>query len=83
MMEMFFEPSEITISANTDVSFVFVNKGYLSHDFLIKELAIYSGVLRTGGSATMVLNLPVGTYTYYCSQIGHKSAGMQGTLTVV
>ncbi len=31
---------------------------------------------------TLVLNLPAGNYTYYCSVPGHRQAGMVGTLTV-
>ncbi len=36
----------------------------------------------TGGTKTLSLNLPPGTYTFYCSVPGHEAAGMKGTLTV-
>ncbi len=35
-----------------------------------------------GGSKTVTLNLKPGTYKFYCSVPGHRSAGMEGTLTV-
>ena len=36
----------------------------------------------SGGTKTLSLNLPAGTYTFYCSVPGHEQAGMKGTLTV-
>lgn len=36
----------------------------------------------TGDSASVSVDLPAGTYEYYCSVDGHKDAGMKGTLTV-
>lgn len=35
-----------------------------------------------GGTKVLTLNLPPGTYTFYCSVPGHEMAGMKGTLTV-
>jgi plastocyanin len=35
-----------------------------------------------GGSKSVTLNLKPGTYKFYCSVPGHRSAGMEGTLTV-
>jgi uncharacterized cupredoxin-like copper-binding protein len=35
-----------------------------------------------GGSKTLTLNLKPGTYKFYCSVPGHRTAGMEGTLTV-
>ena len=35
-----------------------------------------------GGTRTLTLTLPPGTYTFYCSVPGHEAAGMKGTLTV-
>ena len=81
--DMRFNPREVTIPADTDITFNFSNNGYLAHDFAMDSPRKFSGVLRFGQTASMVLNLPAGTYTFYCTQIGHRAAGMQGTLTVV
>ncbi len=35
-----------------------------------------------GGTKALRLNLTPGTYTFYCSLPGHRSAGMQGVLLV-
>ena len=35
-----------------------------------------------GGSKTLSVSLKPGTYKFYCSVPGHRTAGMEGTLTV-
>jgi plastocyanin len=35
-----------------------------------------------GGSRTLTVKLKPGTYTFFCSIPGHRTGGMQGTLTV-
>jgi plastocyanin len=35
-----------------------------------------------GGSKTLTLNLKPGTYKFFCTVPGHRTAGMEGTLTV-
>lgn len=81
-VDMAFEPSEFTIPADTDVTLTFENKGFLAHDFVIANPKMVSEVLANGGTSEMVVNLPAGTYEFYCAQIGHRAAGMQGTMTV-
>ena len=78
-----FEPNELTIPANTDITFTFENKGFLAHDFVLADPKTVSDVLTNGGTTALVLNLSPGEYTFYCSQIGHRAMGMEGTLTVV
>lgn len=80
--DMFFEPSEVSIPANTDVVITLENKGFLQHDMYIAQPDLYSGVLRGGQSGELTVNLPVGSYEFWCTQIGHRQAGMIGTLTV-
>jgi len=43
---------------------------------------VKSDLLNGGDSTTVTVNLPAGTYTFYCSVPGHKEAGMTGTLVV-
>lgn len=78
-----FEPSELTIPANVDVTLAFENRGYLAHDFVIANPKIVSAVLGNGQTSELVVNLPPGTYAFYCAQIGHRAMGMEGTLNVV
>ena len=77
-----FEPKELTIPANTDVVVTIDNKGKLQHDFYIDELGVESDLLDGGTSGTVTINAAPGTYEFYCSVVGHKQAGMVGTLTV-
>lgn len=82
MIDTAFEPSTLTIPANVDVTLAFENTGFLAHDFVLADPKMVSKVLGNGQTDEMTLNLPAGSYTFYCSQIGHRAAGMEGTLTV-
>ena len=41
-----------------------------------------SETIQGGASAEITVDLPAGTYKYYCEVPGHRGAGMEGTLTV-
>jgi uncharacterized cupredoxin-like copper-binding protein len=79
--DIYFEPKEISIPANTDVTFTLPNDGAAAHDFSIDELGIQVA-LPPGETQTVVVNAPPGSYEYYCNVPGHKEAGMVGTLVV-
>lgn len=70
----------ILIPANTDVTLNIENLGALQHDFKIDNPNLYSGMIPPGQSASLVLNLPAGTYQYYCTVEGHADAGMVGNV---
>src|SRR5690606_20241185 len=74
--DMAFEPNELTIPANVDVTLTFENTGYLAHDFVIANPKTVSEVLGNAQTAELTVNLAPGTYAFYCSQIGHRAAGM-------
>lgn len=79
--DIYFEPEEITIPADTDVPFTLPNDGAAAHNFSIDELNI-SVDIAAGETDETVINAPAGTYEYYCNVPGHKEAGMVGTLIV-
>ncbi len=79
--DIFFEPKEVTIPANTDVTFMLPNEGVTPHNFAIDELGIDVDI-APGATEETVINAPAGEYEYYCNVPGHKAAGMSGTLTV-
>lgn len=81
-VDIAFSVSELSIPADTDVSITLTNQGVAAHDFVIDGTDFATPQLNGGESATIVVNLPAGTYTYYCSVPGHREAGMVGTLTV-
>ena len=41
-----------------------------------------SKTVSGGAKVTLTIDLPAGTYQYFCAVPGHKQAGMVGTLTV-
>jgi uncharacterized cupredoxin-like copper-binding protein len=83
LIDIAFDPKEVTIPANTDVTINLVNTGAAPHTFDIDALNIHSGSLQAGQSATVTVNAAAGDYEYYCAEPGHKQAGMVGTLHVV
>ena len=73
------------LSSSSHVTIDFANHSPISHNLTIANAAgKVLGATPTfdGGSRILTLNLPPGTYTFYCSVPGHRAAGMQGTLTV-
>ncbi len=79
--DIYFEPKEITIPADTDVPFTLPNDGAAAHNFSIDELSL-SVDIAAGETAETTINAPPGTYEYYCNVPGHKEAGMVGALIV-
>ncbi len=82
MVDIAFEPKEVTIPADTDVTVTLPNAGAAAHNFHIDELNIHTEDVPSGGSTTVTINAPAGTYEFYCNVPGHKEAGMVGTITV-
>ncbi len=80
-----FQPATLTAKANTPIRVTLDDTGdALIHDFVIdnaggKQVKIEA---QPNSKATGEFTVPAGTYQFYCSQPGHKEAGMVGTLTV-
>ena len=79
--DIYFEPDQLSIPADTDVTVSLPNAGVTLHNFSIDELGI-SVDIAPGATEETVINAPAGEYEYYCNVPGHKPAGMVGTLTV-
>jgi len=77
-----FEPTELTAAAGT-ITVTLTSEDAVEHDFVIEEIGdeevVYSGPGETNSGT---VDLEAGTYTFYCSIPGHRTAGMEGTLTV-
>ena len=82
MVDIAFNPTKVTIPADTDVTVNLPNNGLLPHNFNIDEVNVHSGDVPGGESTTLTLNLPAGSYKYYCNIPGHAESGMAGELTV-
>ena len=73
------------MAASSHVTIDFTNSSPLLHNVTIANAAgkvLGATPTFAGGTKTLSLNLPPGTYTFYCSVPGHEQAGMKGTLTV-
>jgi cytochrome c oxidase subunit 2 len=88
MGDIYFGTTELTIPASTDVTITLSNVGASVHNFNIdaknneSDPGIHSGDVSPGESGTVTVNLPPGTWYFYCSIPGHEAAGMHGTITV-
>ena len=86
LSEYKFAPSSVTV-AHGKVVFWLVNSGNIAHDMAIRDSSnktiATSDVISAGDSKEFdVTDIAAGSYGIYCSQPGHETAGMKGTLTV-
>jgi plastocyanin len=81
--EFAYSPEDFSLPADQDTELTLANKGVVEHDIVVEELDDRELVFANAGeTVTETVSLPAGTYTFYCSIPGHRSAGMEGTLTV-
>jgi nitrite reductase (NO-forming) len=88
--DIYFDPNEVTIPADTDVTVNLPNHGVIGHNFSITDhnnpdvpnLGIDVD-LAVGTTATITINAPANDYYFFCNVPGHEAAGMFGTLHVV
>ncbi|HEU0164185.1 MAG TPA: PQQ-binding-like beta-propeller repeat protein [Thermomicrobiales bacterium] len=79
--DLYFKPNALAIPANNDVKLTVRNVGALQHDFVIEKPPVDSGMIASGNSVELNLNLAPGTYQFLCTVEGHADAGMIGTIT--
>lgn len=79
--DIFFEPEEVSIPANTNMTISLPNEGAAPHNFSIDELDI-SVDLTPGETKEIVISAPPGTFEIYCNLPGHREAGMIAQLAV-
>lgn len=80
--DILFEPADLSIPADTEVTISLPNEGMAPHNFAIDALNI-SIDIAPGETKTVAINAPAGEYEYYCNVPGHKEAGMVGKMKVV
>ena len=70
------KPGKVTIDFN--------NPAQIQHDVAVAKGSQILGKspLVAGGSTSVSVELPKGSYTFFCTVPGHRQAGMQGTLTI-
>lgn len=80
--DLWFDPETVSVGAG-EVEFTLDNsEGAVEHDLVIEELGdLEVAYAAPGETVTGTAELEAGTYTFYCSIPGHRSA-MEGTLEV-
>jgi plastocyanin len=89
MVDIAYNPKEVTIPANTPVTITLKNNGAAVHNFSVtdhknpnvKNLGISVDV-QPGTTKTVTINAPAGDYYFFCNVPGHEAAGMFGTIHV-
>ena len=77
-----FDSTEVSASAG-DITVELTCEEGVPHNFVVEEADDALVAECEGGeTGTGTISLDAGTYTFYCSVPGHRSAGMEGTLTV-
>jgi plastocyanin len=77
-----FEPTTGTIDAGK-VTITLTAEKAVNHDVVIEGVSKEPVVAAAAGKTKSgTVELKAGTYTFYCDVPGHRSAGMEGTLTV-
>lgn len=76
-----FEPTSLEAPAG-EVAVELTCEAAVAHNFVIEETDTKVAECSAGGTDTGSTQLEAGDYTYYCDLPGHRSAGMEGTLTV-
>jgi uncharacterized cupredoxin-like copper-binding protein len=83
--EFKFNPSDPTVKSG-EVTFNLKNDGRYPHSLEIEDVngqdKEIEETVSPGQSGTLKVNLPPGTYEYYCPVDGHKDMGMEGEITV-
>ena len=75
-----FDQTELTAPAG-EVTFTYENPSQVPHAFEIEGVEAATDTI-TEGEASVSARLEAGEYVYYCPVGQHRSAGMEGTLTV-
>ncbi len=82
MYDLYFEPADLTIPANTDVMVTAINAGAAQHNWAVEGTDFATPIVNGGITESVTVNLPAGTYEVLCEVPGHAAAGMVGVLTV-
>jgi plastocyanin len=76
-----YTPNEITVAAGEDVTIV-LSSSDMFHDFFVKsEGHIVGAKANKSKKGGLALDEP-GTYKFWCTVEGHRTAGMKGTIVV-
>ena len=80
-----FNPADTSVKSG-NVTFNLTNDGQQPHSLEIEDVngqdEEIEGDVSPGQSGSLTVNLPPGTYEFYCPVGNHKEMGMEGEITV-
>jgi len=76
-----YDQTELTAQAG-EITIELTNESSMPHDVTIEGVEGGATEVITQDTASVTVTLEPGTYTFFCSVPGHRTAGMEGTLTV-
>ena len=80
--EFSFTPAEATLPPGV-IKITMTNEGRSHHTLLFENVDKFKKLDAAPGAAGVgEVQLSPGTYTFYCSELGHRGSGMHGQLTV-
>lgn len=81
--EYSYTPSTITVNKGDSVKINFTNNGTAVHNLAITDFNVATNSIAPGESDSIIFTADKsGSFSYFCSIGGHRSLGMEGTLTV-
>jgi plastocyanin len=81
--EYSYSQKSITVKKGQRIKLTLVNKGRMSHDFVVERMNVTTELAGPGETVTTEFIMhDAGTYTFYCSIGNHRAMGMEGTLIV-
>jgi plastocyanin len=80
--EFAFTPNDVTLPAGI-IKIALKNEGRSLHTLLFDNVGKFKKVEAPPGiTGSGEVQLSPGTYTFYCSELGHRGSGMHGKLTI-
>lgn len=80
------ENPELVVEAGETVRIILINGDGMPHDLSLPDLGVKTPLASGKGKTVEVMvGIPsraAGSYTYFCTQPGHRQAGQEGVLTV-
>jgi plastocyanin len=81
--EFSYSKETITVKKGQKVRLTLVNKGRMSHDFVVEKMNVTTELAGSGKSVTTEFTInDAGSYAFYCSVGNHRAMGMEGVLIV-
>jgi uncharacterized cupredoxin-like copper-binding protein len=80
--DLSFAPKALEVAADRPFELTMHNAGVIAHNVTIDAPGVQLVVVQGRTGSVVVEGMAPGTYPFYCSVSGHRTAGMEGTLTV-